>query len=145
MSVARKHFWWVVSNAAGASFWPRKYGFNGCMPALISSVEVSSGGGISGAEGSRRWPLDSKYRRKPSRSSGVVRIATILGAASTVGSAAGDDDQRVLRRATGRERPATGRLRRHAIRGARADVTRGDGNGSLPTRGVRWRRLRGCR
>ena len=73
MSVVRKTFWYVVSRVAGGSFWPRKYGFRGCMPALMSSVDVSSGGGITGADGSRVWLFSSKKRRKPSRMSAVVR------------------------------------------------------------------------
>src|SRR5215207_7155665 len=82
MSVVRKTFWYVVSSVAGGSFWPRKYGFSGCMPALMSSVEVSSAGGIRGADGSRAWPFCSKKRRNPSRISAVVRMTSILGAGS---------------------------------------------------------------
>ena len=37
------------------------------MPATVSRVEVSSGGGISDAEGTRRWPRCSKKLRYVSR------------------------------------------------------------------------------
>ena len=47
--------------------------FRGCMPALMSSVDVSSGGGISGADGSRVWLFSSKKRRKLFADVAVVR------------------------------------------------------------------------
>ena len=75
MSGVRKHFCTVVSSGAGGVSRPRKYGINGCIPAVVSSVERSSARGISDADGCRRWPFDSKNERKPSRISAVVRIA----------------------------------------------------------------------
>ena len=48
---------------AGRLSSPRKYGLKGCMPAIVSRVEVSSGAGISDAEGMRRWPRSSKKDR----------------------------------------------------------------------------------
>ena len=41
MSVVRKHFWHEVSRATGGSSSPRKYGLNGCMPAVVSSTDGS--------------------------------------------------------------------------------------------------------
>ena len=41
MSTVRKHFWQVVSRLCGGCSWPRKYGFSGCIPALMSSVDGS--------------------------------------------------------------------------------------------------------
>src|SRR5689334_7924431 len=49
------------------------------MPAIVRSVEVSSGAGTSDAEGRRRWPRSSKKRRKVSRMSSAV-TADSLGA-----------------------------------------------------------------
>ena len=43
MSTVRKHFWHVVSRLCGGASWPRKYGFSGCIPALMSSVDGSYG------------------------------------------------------------------------------------------------------
>ena len=60
MSGVRKQRCDEVSRGAGGSSRPRKYGLNGCMPATLSSVEVSSDAGISDAEGMRRWPRSSK-------------------------------------------------------------------------------------
>ncbi len=63
MSGVRKHFWHDVSLGLGGASSPRKYGLKGCIPAIVSSVEVSSGAGISDAEGTRRWPRSSKKDR----------------------------------------------------------------------------------
>src|SRR5581483_8185291 len=48
MSTVRKHFWAVVVNGAGGGSRPRKYGICGCIPAVVKSVEVSPGLGVSG-------------------------------------------------------------------------------------------------
>src|SRR5436190_5291662 len=82
MSGVRKTFCTVVSSGAGGSSSPRKNGINGCIPAETSSVGRSSARGIRGAEGRNPWPFDSKKARKPARSSAVVRMAVIVGAAS---------------------------------------------------------------
>src|SRR5919197_2203222 len=47
---------------------------------MMKSVVGSSGGGITDAAGSRKWPFSSKKERNPSRSSAVVRTRSILGA-----------------------------------------------------------------
>jgi hypothetical protein len=41
MSVVRKHFCTVVSLAAGGGSNPRKYGFNGCIPAVVRRTDGS--------------------------------------------------------------------------------------------------------
>ena len=57
---------------------PRKYGFSGCMPATVVSVEVSSGAGTSEALGIRRWPRSAKKARNSSRiSSEVITVGEI--------------------------------------------------------------------
>ena len=66
-----------MKRGAGGFFAPEKYGFSGCMPAEMKSVEGSSGGGISDHEGKRRWPRSSKNDRNPSRSSAVVRMGRL--------------------------------------------------------------------
>src|SRR5918992_3609696 len=80
MSGVRKHFWEVVVSGAGGGSRSRKYGICGCMPALVRSVERSSGRGTRGHDGSRRWPFSSKNERKPSRSSADVFTRLSLGA-----------------------------------------------------------------
>ena len=45
---------------------------SGCIPAIVSSVDVSFGAGISGNEGRRLWSRLSKKARKRSRISSVV-------------------------------------------------------------------------
>jgi hypothetical protein len=50
---------------------------NGCIPATVSSVEVSSGAGISEADGSRRWPRSVKKLRYVSRISLVFIEAAV--------------------------------------------------------------------
>ncbi len=74
MSCVRKDFCTVVSSGAGGCSRPRKNGINGCIPALISSVERSSARGIRGAEGRNLCPFDSKNARKPERNSADVCI-----------------------------------------------------------------------
>src|SRR5262245_62343688 len=56
------------------------------MPALLSSVERSQSGGTSEPDGCRWWPFDSKYERKPSRSSALVRMRVIVRVALLVHS-----------------------------------------------------------
>ena len=63
MSGVRKHFWHDVTRSRGGFSSPRKYGLNGCMPAIVNRVDVSSGAGISDAEGMRRCPRSSKKDR----------------------------------------------------------------------------------
>ena len=63
-----------MKRGAGGVFTPEKYGFSGCIPAEMKSVDGSSGGGIRGKDGKRRCPFDSKKERKASRSSAVVGI-----------------------------------------------------------------------
>ena len=60
MSVVRKQRWQVVSRRLGGSSSPRKYGFSGCMPAVVRSTDGSCTDGTSDAEGRRRWPRSSK-------------------------------------------------------------------------------------
>jgi hypothetical protein len=61
---ARRHFCTVVKRGAGGCFAPEKYGFSGCMPAEMKSVDGSSGGGISGNDGKRRWPARLEEREE---------------------------------------------------------------------------------
>ncbi len=74
MPPARSTFCTVVKRGAGGSFAPEKYGFSGCIPAEMKSVEGSSSGGSSDHDGKRVCPRSSKKERKPSRSSSVVFI-----------------------------------------------------------------------
>ncbi len=67
MSGVLKQRWQLVSRLRGGVSMPMKYGFSGCMPAVISSTERSVGGGTSEAEGRRRWPRSSKKLRNVSR------------------------------------------------------------------------------
>src|SRR5436190_3433501 len=82
MSTVRKHFCAVVVSGAGGFSRPRKYGICGCIPAVVSSVVWSSVRGTSGADGTRRWPFDSKKDRNPSRISADVRTTAIVGASN---------------------------------------------------------------
>ena len=41
MSTVRKLFWQLVRRRAGGSSSPRKYGLNGCMPAVVSNTDGS--------------------------------------------------------------------------------------------------------
>ncbi len=63
MSGVRKHFWHEARRLPGGVSSPRKYGLKGCIPAIVSRVEVSSGAGISDADGTRRCPRSSKNDR----------------------------------------------------------------------------------
>jgi len=63
MSGVRKQRWEDVSRVCGGFSRPKKYGLNGCIPATVSSVEVSSAAGTSDADGMRRWPRSSKKDR----------------------------------------------------------------------------------
>src|SRR5688572_29374230 len=81
MSGVRKTFWQVTSRSCGGCSRPRKYGLSGCMPAIVSSVDVSLGGGTSDADGSLRWPLASKNSWNARRISSVVIGRCSLGAA----------------------------------------------------------------
>src|SRR5206468_9378074 len=99
MSGVRKTFCTVVTSGAGGSSRPRKNGISGCIPAETSSVERSSARGISGAEGRNSWPLDSKNARNPARSSAVVRMGVIVGAALALPAAlAGGEVFRLVQR-----------------------------------------------
>ena len=80
-SICRRHFWTVVKRGAGGFLSPEKYGFNGCIPAEMNSVEGSSGGGISENDGNRMCSRSSKNERNPSRSSAVVRTPPIVAPA----------------------------------------------------------------
>src|ERR1035441_3619722 len=62
MSGVLTHFWQLVARLNGGDCWPRKYGLNGCIPALTSSSVGSSA--IRLAEGTTVWPRCSKYVRK---------------------------------------------------------------------------------
>src|SRR5437868_1904377 len=67
MSTVRKHFWHDVSRWLGGFSSPRKYGLNGCIPAVVSSTEGSYDDGTSDADGTRRWPRSSKNDKYFSR------------------------------------------------------------------------------
>ena len=63
MSTVRKHFWTVVARGPAA---PRRRGstrFNGCMPAVVISTEVSQSGGTSEPLGRRRGHGTRSSRR----------------------------------------------------------------------------------
>src|SRR4051812_9321134 len=84
MSTVRKHFWQLVSRLRGGVSSPTKYGFKGCMPAVVSRTEVSVAGGTSDPERWRRWPWDSKKPRKVSRISSerMVRLSVVSDCAA---------------------------------------------------------------
>jgi hypothetical protein len=58
MSVVRKAFWTLAARGWGGSCWPRKYGLNWTIPAVVSSRLGSPG--ISDEEGTTRWSRSSK-------------------------------------------------------------------------------------
>src|SRR4029079_13216100 len=60
MSTARKQRWMDVRRGPGGCASPRKYGLNGCMPAVVSSTDWSSAEGTSEAEGTARCPRSTK-------------------------------------------------------------------------------------
>src|SRR5690349_25123010 len=64
MSVVRKHFWIEVSRAPGGCCWPRKYGLNGCIPAVVSSTDGSRVAGTSEADGTAWCPRSTKWSVK---------------------------------------------------------------------------------
>ncbi len=72
MSTLRKHFWQLVRSDAGGASWPRKYGFSGCIPAVVSRTEGSNEAGTSEPDGRRRWPRCSKNSMKFLRISSEV-------------------------------------------------------------------------
>src|ERR687892_2301200 len=102
MSCVRKHFCASVVSGAGGGSRPRKYGICGCIPAVVSSVERSPARGISGHEGSRLCPFDSKNERKPSRSSALVFTVLVYGAQLRV-APAGAEATPTTRREFGRQ------------------------------------------
>ena len=98
---------------AGGSSRPRKYGLNGCIPAIVSRVEVSSGAGISDAEGTRRCPRSSKNERKVSRISSERhrRRQSRWRAVAPLGDRGVADDEVAVHQAGGLARgDAVGRL-----------------------------------
>ena len=82
MSVVRNTFWQEVRRRDGGSSSPRKYGLNGCIPAVVSSTDGSYEGGTSDADGTRRWSRSSKKRQERSRIS-----AAFIGPESRSGAA----------------------------------------------------------
>ncbi len=54
MSAVRKVFWQLAARACGGCSEPRKYGFSGCIPAIVNSADGSCSVGISEADGSTR-------------------------------------------------------------------------------------------
>ena len=58
MSGVRTHFWQLVARLKGGWTWPRKYGLNGCIPALTRSRVGSSA--ISDADGTTVCPRSEK-------------------------------------------------------------------------------------
>src|SRR5215208_353204 len=79
MSVVRKHFWQLVSRFAGGSSSPRKYGLNGCIPAVVRRTDGSYTEGTSDADGMRRCSRSSKKDRKRSRISEAFIARGSLG------------------------------------------------------------------
>ena len=60
-STVRNTFWQLVSRGAGGRSRPRKYGLSGCIPATVSSAEVSLG---RGHERRARQRADARARRR---------------------------------------------------------------------------------
>src|SRR3990170_6657745 len=75
MSVVRKDFWTVAARGNGGSCWPRKYGLNWTIPAVVSRREGSFG--ISEEEGTTVCPRSSKKDRKPRRISAPRIVASV--------------------------------------------------------------------
>src|SRR3569833_191133 len=126
MSGVRTHFCTEVARGYGGGASPRKYGLNCTMPALTNSRFGSSR--ISGALGTRVWPLLSKWRRKRSViscvSTGVSPCAGTGERGDGGGGAASGSrgrDRSALRPASSPDGPAVGgvpagRLGRHHAR-----------------------------
>ena len=77
MSTVRNDFWHEVSRRLGGSSSPRKYGLNGCMPAVVSRTVGSYTLGTSEADGTRRCPFRSKYDKNRSRISAAFMTAGV--------------------------------------------------------------------
>src|ERR1700739_1781641 len=75
MSGVRTHFWHEVARRKGGVCWPRKYGLNGCIPALTSNRVGSSATRL--ADGTTVCPRCSKYLRKR-RTISAASITAIL-------------------------------------------------------------------
>src|SRR5919197_2710087 len=78
MSFVRMTFWEDVARGYGGSAWPKKYGMNWFIPALVRRSPVSDGG-ISDDERTRVWPRSSKKRRNLSRISGPCTRVSLRG------------------------------------------------------------------
>src|SRR5918996_388352 len=78
MSVVRNDFWTLAARGYGGSCWPRKYGLNWTIPAVVSSSEGSFG--ISEEEGTTVCPRSSKKERNARRMS-APRIEASVAAA----------------------------------------------------------------
>src|ERR1700761_1907134 len=87
MSGVRNTFWHVVTRGRGWVSAPAKYGLSGCIPATVNSAEGSCSAGTSEPEGSRRWPLRSKYSRN------VLRISSEVMGFCSVGRVSGPSDR----------------------------------------------------
>src|SRR5438093_11113430 len=75
MSPVRMHFWEEVARGKGGSCWPRKYGTNWFMPALVSSRPGT--GAISEDDGTTRCPRSSKNDRNACRISFPSMAASV--------------------------------------------------------------------
>src|SRR4051812_9031667 len=120
MSTVRKHFWHDVSRWLGGFSSPRKYGLNGCIPAVVRSTDGSYEEGTSDADGMRRWPRSSKYDRYFSRISSALtgRQSTKAQTACPVG------DGLTLLDRHGAQVPGGVRLVEHRIHVRRANEVR---------------------
>ena len=105
----RKHFCEVVVSGAGGGSRPRKNGICGCMPAIVSSVEWSSGGGISGPTAAAGGP-------SPRRRRGSPRAARPSSARRDVGAAAWLSLRAAALRAVGLVAASPARSRRGSSR-----------------------------
>src|SRR5579875_460027 len=72
MSTVRNVFWQSTTRGLGGRSWPSRYGLNGTIPAMVNRTDGSYSAGMSDAEGTRRWPSDSKNDRYVSRISSVL-------------------------------------------------------------------------
>jgi len=91
---------------------PRKYGLKGCIPATVRSVEVSSGAGISDADGTRRWSRFLEEREICNTDFACLHGLCSLGSATSPTSDGGvAHDHRAVHQAGGLpRRHAIGRL-----------------------------------